>query len=176
MLRFSRLISSAASAARSAIATTLLDPLRYPAKEIAALYSQRWRIETNFRHLKTTLKMEVPHCKSVQGVNKELAVYALVYNLVRQVILAAAEKQQVPVDRISFVDPARWLAESKYGHRPLKLELAPSRPGRAEPRAVKRRPKQYDRLNRPRRRYRKRLKNRRMAAQVSGIRNCPLFC
>jgi hypothetical protein len=53
------------------LATTLLDPVRYPAAEVAALYGQRWQIETNFRHLKQTLRMDVLHCKTVEGVNKE---------------------------------------------------------------------------------------------------------
>jgi IS4 transposase len=62
------------------LATTLLDPERYPAAEVAALYGQRWQIETNFRHLKQTLHMDVLRCKTVAGVQKELAMYALVYN------------------------------------------------------------------------------------------------
>lgn len=146
------------------IATTLLDPDRYPAAEVAALYGQRWQIETNFRHLKQTLKMDVLHCRTVEGVNKELAVYALVYNLVRQVMLVAAERQQVAVDRISFIDAVRWLADSIYGIKELKLRLLPNRPGRQEPRAIKRRPKSYDLLNAPRETLRKRLRRRGVAA------------
>ena len=146
------------------IATTLLDPERYPAAEVAALYGQRWMIETNFRHLKQTLKMDVLHCKKVEGVNKELAVYALVYNLVRQVMLVAAQRQKVPVDRISFIDAVRWLADSIYGVKELKLRLVPDRPGRREPRAIKRRPKSYDLLNVPRAVLRKRLCRRGVAA------------
>lgn len=142
------------------LATTLLDPKRYPAAEVAALYGQRWQIETNFRHLKQTLKMDVLRCQTVDGVNKELAVYALVYNLVRQVMLVAAERQQVPVDRLSFVDAVRWLADSIHGIKELKLRLVPARPGRLEPRAIKRRPKEYDRLNAPRQVLRNRLKRK----------------
>jgi hypothetical protein len=146
------------------IATTLLDPDLYPAAEVAALYGQRWQIETNFRHLKQTLKMDVLHCRTVEGVNKELAVYALVYNLVRQVMLVAAKRQKVAVDRISFIDAVRWLAESIYGIKELKLRLVPNRPGRQEPRAIKRRPKSYDLLNAPRETLRKRLRRKRVAA------------
>src|SRR5262249_36590377 len=47
------------------LGTTLLDPQRYPVAELAALYLQRWQIEVNFRHLKTTMGMEVLHCTSV---------------------------------------------------------------------------------------------------------------
>ena len=133
------------------LATTLLDAQRYPAAEVAALYGQRWQIETNFRHLKQTLRMDVLRCKTVAGVAKELAMYAVVYNLVRLVMQEASRRQQVPIERISFIDAVRWLAEAVHGPVELKLRLVPERPGRSEPRAVKRRPKQYRRLTQPRR-------------------------
>jgi hypothetical protein len=132
------------------LATTLLDPERYPKADLAELYGQRWQIEINFRHLKQTLRMDVLHCKSVEGVQKELMVYALVYNLVRLVMLEGARRQGVAVDRISFVDALRWLADAAYGATELRLRVTLYRPGRIEPRAVKRRPKEYDRLNQPR--------------------------
>jgi hypothetical protein len=141
------------------IATTLLDPMRYPAADVAALYGQRWQIETNFRHLKQTLRMDVLRCKTVAGVQKELTMYALVYNLVRQVMLEAAQRQNAPVDRISFIDAVRWLVDAIYDFQELKLRLVPERPGRREPRAVKRRPKSYDLLNEPRAVLRKRLRS-----------------
>lgn len=86
------------------LVTTLLDAERYPAADLAELYGQRWNIETNLRHLKQTMKMDVLHCETVDGILKELTVFALVYNLVRAVMCAAAERQHVPVDRISFAD------------------------------------------------------------------------
>ena len=82
---------------------------------MAALYGQRWQIETNLRHLKQTLRMDVLRCQTVEGVQKELMVYALVYNLVRLVMLEAAHRQRVPVDASSFVDAVRWLAEAVHG-------------------------------------------------------------
>ena len=139
-------------------------PTRYPAAEVAALYGQRWQIETNFRHLKQTLRMDVLRCRTVAGVNKELIMYAVVYNLVRQVIREAAQRQNVPVERISFIDAVRWLAEAVHGPVELKLRLVPDRPGRIEPRAVKRRPKEYDRLNQPRHVLRKREAAKQLAA------------
>ena len=139
------------------LVTTLLDPEKYPVADLAALYGQRWQIETNFRHLKQTLGMDVLRCESVPGVEKEVAVYALVYNLVRLVMLEAAQRQEVPVDRISFVDAARWLAAAIDGNPPLELRVNRHRPNRVEPRAVKRRPKEYDRLNQPRDVLRNRL-------------------
>jgi hypothetical protein len=146
------------------LATTLLDPVGYPAADLAALYGQRWQIETNFRHLKQTMRMDVLRCKSVAGVHKELLMYALIYNLVRQVMQEAAQRQQMPVERISFIDAVRWLAEAARGPADLKLRLVPDRPGRIEPRAVKRRPKEYDRLNKPRAELRKREAAKPLAA------------
>jgi hypothetical protein len=135
------------------LATTLLDETRYPAIEMAVLYGQRWQIETNLRHLKQTLRMDTLHCKTVAGVTKELAMYAVVYNLVRLVMREASQRQNVPIERLSFIDAARWLAEAVHGPVELKLRRVPDRPGRAEPRAVKRRPKEYDRLTKPRHEY-----------------------
>ena len=68
--------------------TTLLDPVAYPRNALAELYQSRWEIETNFRHLKTTMGMDVLRCKRPEGVLKELWIYILVYNLVRRVMLA----------------------------------------------------------------------------------------
>ena len=146
------------------IATSLLDPERYPKADVAELYRQRWQIETNFRHLKQTLKMDVLHCKTVAGVQKELTMYAMVYNLVRVVMFEAAKRQNEPVNRISFIDAVRWLANAVHGTPELTLRLVPDRPDRIEPRAVKRRPKEYDRLNQPREVLRKRLRRQKDAA------------
>lgn len=89
---------------RVTLVTTLLDAERYPAQALAELYGQRWQIETNLRHLKQTMKMDILHCETVAGVLKELTMFALVYNLIRSVMCVAAERQQVAVDRISFAD------------------------------------------------------------------------
>lgn len=86
------------------LVTTLLDVEHYAADELATLYGQRWQIETNLRHLKQTMKMDVLHCETVDGVLKELTMFALVYNLVRAVMCVAAQRQGVAVDRISFAD------------------------------------------------------------------------
>ena len=146
------------------LTTTLLDPEKYPAAELAALYGRRWEIETNFDHLKTTLKMDVLHCKTVDGVEKELTMYALVYNLIRLVMLEGARRQEVPVERISFADAARWLCQALQGEVPLKLRVNPHRPNRVEPRARKRRPKEYDLLNKPRKELQKKLKKKAKSA------------
>lgn len=139
------------------LATTLLDPLVYPAAELAQLYLSRWQIEVNFRHLKTTMRMEVLHCKSVEGVLKELYMFAIAYNLVRLVMLAASRRQKVPLDRISFIDALRWLRDAKADTPLTPLVVNPSRPERMEPRVLKRRMKEYTLMKKPRRTLRKAL-------------------
>jgi hypothetical protein len=146
------------------LVTTLLDPQKYPAADLAELYGQRWRIETNFRHLKQTLGMAVLHSQTVTGVQKELAMYALVYNLVRLVMLEAAQRQRVPVARLSFVDAVRWLAEAAQGAIPVEIRVNPDRPNRYEPRVIKRRGKPYRLMRKPRKILRKRLQAMKHAA------------
>ena len=137
------------------IATTLLDERAWPDDRIAALYGQRWPIETCFNHLKTTLKMDVLKCKSVDGVLKELAAYLIVYNLVRLVMLKAAQQQGVAIDRVGFADAARALAAWAVGLAPVvPLVVNPRRPGRHNPRVVRRRRKKYTLMTKPRADYR----------------------
>jgi hypothetical protein len=145
------------------LVTTLLDAELYPAHELAELFGQRWQIETNLRHLKQTMKMDVLRCETVSGVLKELTVFALVYKLVRAVMYEASQRQEVPVQRISFADALGWLRNSKPGSelRSLKVNLA--RPNRYEPRVVKRRPKEFDRMTKPREVLRKELAEKRKA-------------
>ncbi len=132
------------------LATTLADGVRYPAEALATLYRLRWRVELNLRHLKTTMKMDVLRCETVAGVNKELMMFALAYNLVRLVMLEAATRQGVAVGRISFVDALRWLCEARPGDRLPKLVVNRDRPDRSEPRVRKRRPKSYPLMTKPR--------------------------
>jgi len=152
------------------LVTTLLDPVKYPPGELAKLYLRRWEMELCFRHLKTTLQMEVLSCKSPAMIERELHMHFLVHNLVRRVALEAARRHSVPVQRISFAGTVGamhscaaaclqvrsrkrrdQLREQLY--QLLAGDLVPERPGRREPRAVKRRPKPYPFLTAPRRRY-----------------------
>ena len=146
------------------LVTTLLDPEAYPAKELAELYQSRWRVEVNLRHLKTTMGMDVLHCKSVEGVLKELCAFALVYNLVRLTMLKASRRQGVSVERISFVDALRWMRDTPPGEPLSDLIVNPSRPNRIEPRARKRRPKNYQLLKHPRQKYHNQLNHKEDAA------------
>jgi Transposase DDE domain len=146
------------------LVTTLLDPVRYSAAELAELYRSRWNAETNLRHLKQTLGMDVVRCQTVDGVQKELMMFALAYNLVRVVMLEAARRQQVDVDRISFTDAWRWLRSAQPGEQLPALLVNSRRPGRIEPRVKKRRPKQYPLMQRPRKELRKALLANKIAA------------
>jgi hypothetical protein len=146
------------------LVTTLLDAEIYSAKELAELYRTRWTVEVNLRHLKQTMKMDTLRCETIEGVTKELTVFALVYNLVRVVMLEAARRQGVPVDRISFINALRWLASAKPGARLPRLVTNPQRPNRVEPRVVKRRPKQYSRMRKPRSVLRNELMGEKLAA------------
>lgn len=145
------------------LVTTLLDAEVYPLDELAGLYRRRWEIETNFAHLKTTMGMDVLRCKSVEGVLKELTMYALVYNLARLVMLAAARSQSAPLAQISFVDALRWLADACHREPELELQINPLRRNRLEPRARKRRPKEYPLLTHPRCQLRQQLLKKRVA-------------
>jgi hypothetical protein len=146
------------------LVTTLLDPDRYTSAELIALYRTRWEVETNFAHLKTTMRMDVLRCQTVDGVLKELHVFALVYNLARLVMLSAASTQRVPLARVSFVAALRWLAWPTAHHTPLLLPLNPARPNRYEPRVRKRRPKEYPLLKIPRCQLRQQLGSKRVGA------------
>jgi len=132
------------------LVTTLLDSERYTLLDLAEQFRRRWEIETNFGRLKTTMKMDVLKCKTVEGVLRELQVFALIYNLVRQVMLEAACRQEVDVRRISFIDALRWLQTADPGDELPKLVVNPYRPNRLEPRVRKRRPKEYPLMNKPR--------------------------
>jgi hypothetical protein len=141
------------------VITTLLDEKKYPAEELVKLRMSRWGVETDLRHLKTTMGMDVLRCESVEGVKKEVAVFQIVYNLVRAVMMEASCRQNVGVDRISFADALAWVRHARPGGELPDLVVNPYRPGRVEPRAVKRRPKEYDRLTKPRKELQKALKN-----------------
>ncbi len=146
------------------LVTTLLEVDLYPADALAELYPVRWQVETNLRHLKQTMGLDVLHGQRLVGVLKELTVFALVYNLVRMVMLAAATRQGVALERISFVEAWRWLSTARPGEPFPPLVVNPHRPDRVEPRAVKRRPKPYALLMTPRRVARNALKQQRVGA------------
>ena len=156
---------------RVMLVTTLLDPKRYPLEQLSQLYQRRWRMELSLRDLKTTLQMEQLSCKTPANVQRELRMHLLVHNLVRRLMLEAARRHRVPLERVSFAGALaaarqfsetllqvntqrqrRQLMEDLY--QVLATDLVPERPGRREPRAVKRRPKPYPLLTCHRHHYR----------------------
>lgn len=146
------------------IATSLLDRSAFPDHAIAALYMQRWHIELHYRQIKTNLGLDVLRGLSPATVERELWMHAIAYNLIRALMLKGALTGQIPVARLSFKGTLdllmSWapLATRKRLLRHLKQELidriifdlVPFRPGRSEPRAKKRRPKNYQFLTKPR--------------------------
>ena len=150
------------------VVTTLTDAKNYPPGDVVKLLGERWLIETQLRALKTTMGMERLRCQSVDEVRKELLMYLIVYNLVRLLMLAAAVRQQVNAVRLSFADA---LATMRYGSggggaaiRRVALKIVPLRPGRVEPRVVKRRPKPFAKMSKPRAVLRHALQTRRRRA------------
>jgi hypothetical protein len=169
LLRFTATIRGR-RARRITLATTLLDPKLYPARELMALYCRRWRLELCLRDLKTTLGMEQLRCQSPEMAEKELLAYLVAHNLMRCVMAQAAARHEVELERVSFkgtVDAVRQYSQvigQARNHKSrrqlwedlllnLARDLVRCRPGRTEPRAVKRRPKPYPLLNRPRHRF-----------------------
>jgi hypothetical protein len=82
--------------------TTLLDPIEYPAAELAELYLRRWEVELNFDDLKTTMGMDELRCKTPEMVEKELLMYFIAYNAARWMIWRAAGQADADPMRISF--------------------------------------------------------------------------
>ena len=147
------------------LATTLLDADLYDADELAALYGRRWLVELHIRSLKTQMKMEHLRCQSPQMVRKEIHCHMIGYNLVRAAMLAAALKFQLCPTRLSFTGAMQAVEEyascirlrsGRFAEQWESLleiisELTVGhRPGRQEPRELKRRPKRYKLMQKPR--------------------------
>lgn len=156
---------------RITLVTTLLDPVAYPAHQLIGLYARRWHLELALRHLKTSMGMELLRCQTPDMAEKELLAYLVAYNLIRCLMAEAVAQAGVEMDRLSFkgtIDAVRQFtaaihqARSKAKRqqichallRTIVRDLVPLRPHRQEPRAVKRRPKAYQLLNKPRRQFR----------------------
>lgn len=146
------------------LATTLTDADLYSKDELAELFFARWNVELRLRDIKSVMGMDRLRTKTPERARKELWMYMAGYNLIRTLMDNAAKKANVPVARISF-QGCRQRLEALVSNacprrafprlyrrllRDLAQDLNPYRPLRVEPRAAKRRPKQYDLLNRPR--------------------------
>lgn len=147
------------------LATTLLDPFLYSVEDLAELYVQRWQVELDIRSLKTHMQMEHLRIKSPSMVRKEIYAHLIAYNLIRDLIVrtayrfdasskglshkgavqalnAFAEKLQAESTRVEELEEA--LLESIAEH-PIG-----DRKPRVHPREIKRRPKPYPTMKRPR--------------------------
>ena len=139
------------------LVTTLLDPEGYPATELAELYHRRWQAEVNLRHLKETLGMRVLRAKSVAGVERELLAFALVYNAICAVLTVIAVHLETTPERVSVLDVLRMLRHGLADLVVTTIVVNPDRPGRIQPRLVKRRPLQYSLMTRPRAEWKRAL-------------------
>lgn len=153
--------------------TTLLDEATYSTLAIVGLYGQRWDVELDLRHLKTTLGMDVLRCKTPPMVRKEIYVYLLAYNLLRSLMWSAGTTYNTPPNRLSLQGTRHHLInfipklEAASSQKRLSLyrtllkiiahKAVPDRPARNEPRVRKRRPKIYPLMTKPRNELRKQL-------------------
>ena len=149
------------------VVTTLLDPVAFRAEAFADLYRRRWQAELFLRDIKTTMGMDILRCKTPAMIHKELTMHLIAYNLVRLTMLEAASAHETPVERLSFKGTLAALREWsplfprantrarrrlwRFLLRCLAADPIPLRPDRIEPRARKRRPKNYQLLTKPRR-------------------------
>jgi len=149
--------------------TTLLDAKKYPKQELADLYLQRWKIELDIRSIKTQMGMEMLRCKSPDMVKKEIAVHFLSYNLIRATIARSAKLNQKTPRKISFMTAVQSLNERVSGllfisgkvlrHVVKTLLTAISsvpigiQKRKKQPRVIKRRPKPFPLMTKPRNAY-----------------------
>lgn len=144
------------------LVTTMTCPKTHPKDQLKTLYQSRWNVELDLRHIKETLGMNILSCKTPEMARKEIWVYLLAYNLIRLMMAQSALMADITPRCISFKHCLQlWLAWRQHAStlsdeqlQTLLLLMAQQqvgkRPGRLEPRAVKRRPKAYPLLTTPR--------------------------
>lgn len=153
------------------LVTSLTDHRLHEAHELADLYLKRWDIELKFRDLKTTSEMELFRVKTPRMAHRTLWMSLIAHALVRSVMQQAATTAETPIYEISFkgvLDTLNTSHESFRGliatprklrkERSKVIEIAATkliniRPFRSEPRVLKRRPKNYRLMTKPRRDY-----------------------
>jgi hypothetical protein len=151
------------------IITTLVDADEYTKEDIAELYGFRWNVELDIRSIKSNLNLGHVRCKSPQMVRRELWTMILAYNLIRSTAASAALLHGKQPRQISFTSTCQFVLSSwsliangsvessqlvEFSLRKLK-EIAAcvvgNRPGRIEPRVLKRRrDNAYPLMNKPR--------------------------
>jgi hypothetical protein len=148
------------------VVTSLIDPQTYPPADIAQLYGYRWSAELDIRDIKQTLGLDHVRCKSPDMVRRELWVTVLAYNLIRKLIATAAAVHEKQPRQLGFTLACQtvlssWmlLATGVCREVPQLWRLAleriaanevANRPGRIEPRMLKRRRHRYPLMQRPR--------------------------
>jgi hypothetical protein len=150
------------------LVTTLLDAQTYSAAALGQLYFRRWAVELCFRDIKTTLGLDVLRCQTPAMVRKEIVMHAIAYNLIRALMQDIAHCHQMSLQRLSFkgtVDALRQWRElfenaqaqprttrklRRLFYQSIANDLLLDRPDRSEPRAVKRRAKNFRLLTKPR--------------------------
>ena len=148
------------------VVTTLTEPADGAKDEIVSLYGSRWNAEVDLRSIKTHMGMDVLTCKTPEMVRKEIWAHLLAYNLVREVMARAARERGVTARQLSFLGAVQTLeafrtlllaataADLPGLIRRILAAIAAhrvgNRPNRHEPRKVKRRPKTYKLMTRPR--------------------------
>ncbi len=148
------------------VVTTLTDAKAYARDDMAELYRARWTVELDIEAIKITLGMDILRCKTPEMVHKEMWACLLAYNLIRRALLQSARASGRTPRQLSFtaamqVIAASWLvmvvSVDSAAERIIAASLANlsehrigHRPGRMEPRAVKRRPKPHNLLTKPR--------------------------
>jgi hypothetical protein len=155
------------------VVTSLVSAADYPAEEIVARYAERWSIETLFREFKVQLSADVLRSKTPDGIQKEIAARVVALNVVRTLMLQAAVQEHVDPLRISFVETVRTILSFAPAfalrnlerlpalNRKMLAEIAretvPLRPGRQEPRMIRRETKHYPTLRLTRAQWRRKL-------------------
>ena len=158
--------------------TTLTDAAEYTKEEIAELYGFRWNSELDIRSIKESLNLGHVRCKSPEMVRCELWTTLLGYNLIRTTAAGAALVHTKKPRQISFTSTCQYILASwtltscglidkkrvddhcrKLLEQIAECEVA-NRPGRLEPRLVKRRPKPYKLMQKPRNELRRALRKR----------------
>jgi len=145
------------------LVTTLLCPKHTDKAALRSLYRNRWQVELDLRNIKTTLGMERLSCQTPAMAIKEIWVYLLAYNLIRLMMAQAALLAHRLPRQLSFKHTVQiWIAWTQHANRIddddklyglfvlIAQQHVGNRPGRIEPRALKRRPKCYPLLTKPR--------------------------
>jgi hypothetical protein len=152
---------------KKVLVTTFLSARKTPKAVLDELFWQRWNVELDLRNIKTTLGMENFSCLSPQMCEKEMWVYFLAYNLIRVLMAEAAHQADIGPRQLSFKhtlqiwvgwSQMQFLSQAKEDTQTLFTLIAKirvgERPGRVEPRLLKRRPKPYFRMCKSRQQYR----------------------